>query len=92
MILGDDNQGIDADTRYLLFTTQSLVRKTKSRRVSFDTKDEKSSYLNNPSQKIFKNKSDIEKERTVYSDHEWVMETQLHKRKLNKDIDYIKHL
>ena len=92
VILGDDNHGIDADTRYLLFTTQSLVNKIERRREPFDRASEKSSPSNNPSHKTSKYKSDIENERTVFSDHEWVMETQLHKRKLNKYIDYTKHL
>ena len=92
VILGDDNHGIDADTRYLVFTTQSLVKKIKRRAEPFDKTSEKSSPSNNPSQKTTKHKSEIEHEPTVFSDHEWVMETQLHKRKLNKYIDYTKHL
>ena len=93
VILGDDTHGTDADTRYLLFTTQSLVKKTKRRTESVDVKSEKSSHSNNPSQNpSTKYKSDIEKERTMNSDHEWMMETQLHKRKLKKDIDYTEHL
>ena len=91
VILGDDKHGIDADTRYLLFTTQSLVKKTKHTK-SVERTSEQSSYSNPSQQKSTKNKSDIKQERTVYGDHEWVMETQLHKRKLKKDIDYTRHL
>ena len=93
VILGDDRHGTDADTRYLLFTTQSLVKKIKRRTKSVDVKSEKSSHSTNPSQNpSTENRSDIEQERTMYSDHEWMMETQLHKRKLKKDIDYTEHL
>ena len=93
VILGDDTHGTDADTRYLLFTTQSLVKKTKRRTESAFVESEKSSHSTNPSKNpSTKNRSDIEQERTMYSDHEWMMETQLHKRKLKKDIDYTEHL
>ena len=39
-----------------------------------------------------KSETSLKEEGDIYEQGEWVLETQLHKRKLKKDIDYTPHL
>ena len=100
VILEDDNQGRDADTRDLIFTTQSLVNKTKNgkRHVEKEGQISTPSHVqdNNLGTSFIKNrkyKSELNQDtKHAHSDYEWVMETRLHKRRLKKDIDVTLHL
>ena len=95
MILRDDNHGNDPDSRDLIFTTQSLIKRKKTTKHVEKT-TEKSSPTNIQDSNLVttfvrnsKYKSELKgNTKSTYSEHEWVMETQLHKRRLNKDIDY----
>ena len=100
VILEDDKQGRDVDTRDLIFTTQTLVkRKTNGKR--YGKKEGEIStpahvQNNNLGTSFIKNtehKSELKPDKKyAHSDFEWAMETQLHKRRLKKDIDLTLHL
>ena len=104
VILGDDNDSNDADVRDLIFTTQSLVKRNKKIKGDEKVKDKLSFHKNHkittnqdavsityPAHNI-KSESSLKEEGDIYEQGEWVLETQLHKRKLKKDIDYTPHL
>ena len=99
VILGDDNERKDSDSRDLIFTTQSLVKKTEKRKPDNKTSEKlssthvKDSSFRTPFVKDNKGKNQLKK--NIYRTHsetEWVLETQLHKRRLEKDIDNTEHL
>ena len=104
MILGDDNDSNDADVRDLIFTTQSLVKRNKKIKEDEKMKDKLSFHQNHKITKHpdaasiryhthnVKSESSLKEEGDIYEQGEWVLETQLHKRKLKKDIDYTPHL
>ena len=100
VILEDDKQGRDADTRDLIFTTQSLVNRTKNGKRHVEKEGQISTPAhvqdNNLGTSFIKNtkyKSELKQDtKNTQSDYEWVMETRLHKRRLKKDIDVTLHL
>ena len=105
VILGDDNDSNDADVRDLIFTTQSLVKRNKKIKGDEKVKDKLSFHKNHkittnqdavsmtyPAAHNIKSDSSLKEEGDIYDQGEWVLETQLHKRKLKKDIDYTPHL
>ena len=104
VILGDDNDGNDVDVRDLIFTTQSLVNRNKKIKEDKKMKDKLSFHKNHKITKHqdaasityhahnIKSESSLKEEGDIYEQGEWVLETQLHKRKLKKDIDYTPHL
>ena len=104
MILGDDNDGNDADVRDLIFTTQSLVKRNQKIKEDDKLKDKLYFHKNHKITKNqdavsitynahnIKSETSLKEEGDIYEQGEWVLETQLHKRKLKKDIDYTPHL
>ena len=99
VILGDNNSGNNADTRDLIFSTQSLVRKTEKTITDKMTNEKLSlSQLqdsNSGTAFVANINNQNSRNQNTYStidDHEWVLETQLHKRRVTKDIMHLQHL
>ena len=100
VILDDDKQGRDVDTRDLIFTTQTLVKRKTDAKRHGKKEGEISTQMNlqnnNLGTSFIKNtehKTELKQDtKYAHSDFEWAMETQLHKRRLKKDIDLTLHL
>ena len=99
VILGQDNGGNNPDTRELIFSTQSLIKRTERTKRNEKTNEKLSSSQLQDSISVtsfVKNSKDENgfnhHTYNTNSDHGWVLETQLHRRRVTKDIRYLKHL